>query len=480
MTEGASITETKDATKLSIPRQSSRAGDSPYPSTSDLRLSEDHQQRFLRLLEEIRAHRRDQENHGDDDADSGDGNGDSDDDDDSFDDDDLQDVIGRELGTIYAPISSLDNVVRQTCPICFDNALLYGSPCCAFLCCLSCWRAHISATLNDGRIQVICVANECKKYLPRENLLDFIRGESNLHDRYTKLFVILNQNPRSKTCPRCSHLYSLEPERKKKRSTKKIPKQVQCSECSLVWCFRCQAPWHENLTCKQFLKGDKLLHKWMKKREDDQWNARKCPKCSSYIQRAGGCPHMTCQSCACEFCYSCGRRYHKIPFIGQHSNRLSIFGCPYNLTPDRPWLRRVIRGSIATGVVVVSPLIVVGAGVAAITVLPPVGIYRLVQTIRRRRAARRMASLASPPSFSLNADLQTQFADLINSGQILPEHLELLHRFDFLLDEATNRNNNNEVENPFADMDVENLFTETCSTTPVIPIPCEIEFDPSI
>ena len=206
---------------------------------------------------------------------------------------------------VSPPLPFLDSVVRQACPICCDDALLYGSPCCAFLCCLPCWRGHISATLNDGRIKVNCVANECKKHLPRESVLDFIRTDANLHDRYNKLFTLLNQNPRSKTCqsplsnvfsllssaivlgPRCSHLYTLDPV-EKKRSTKKIPKQIQCSECALVWCFRCQAPWHENLTCKQFVKGDKLLHKWMKKREDDQWNARKCPKCSSYIQRAGG------------------------------------------------------------------------------------------------------------------------------------------------------------------------------------------------
>jgi E3 ubiquitin-protein ligase RNF217 len=74
----------------------------------------------------------------------------------------------------------------------------------------------------------------------------------------------------------------------KKQNNKKIPKQVQCSECSLVWCFRCSAPWHENMTCKQFVKGDKLLLKWINQKNEEQWNARKCPKCSSLIQRAGG------------------------------------------------------------------------------------------------------------------------------------------------------------------------------------------------
>lgn len=138
-------------------------------------------------------------------------------------------------------------------------------------------------------------------------------------------------------------LYTV-PQNKNKKQTKKPPKEVQCSSCSLVWCFRCHTPWHENLTCKQYLKGDKLLQEWINKKDGDQWNARKCPKCSTFIQRNGGteifqnpffiffwipnqlyscsgCPHMTCKSCSCEFCYLCGRRYFKIPFIGQHSQR---------------------------------------------------------------------------------------------------------------------------------------------------------------
>ncbi|CAF1128608.1 unnamed protein product, partial [Adineta ricciae] len=257
----------------------------------------------------------------------------SDGDDESFDDDDDDDddetIIYDSLDPPSFPTPP--NYVSSPCPICLELAVLQVSPCCYFLCCNNCWRAHISSTINDGRIKIPCVANECNKYLTRESIVNFVRYDPSLHDRYLKLYLNANQNPRAKTCPRCCHLYSLDATKvvpivkEKKFKThnhnKKIPKQVQCSECSLVWCFRCSAPWHENMTCKQFIKGDKLLLKWINQKNEEQWNARKCPKCSSLIQRAGGCPHMTCQSCACEFCYLCGRRYIQIPFIGQHSNK---------------------------------------------------------------------------------------------------------------------------------------------------------------
>lgn len=55
--------------------------------------------------------------------------------------------------------------------------------------------------------------------------------------------------------------------------------QIQCSKCELVWCFRCHAPWHESLKCREFRKGDKLLRNWASVVEHGQRNAQKCPNC---------------------------------------------------------------------------------------------------------------------------------------------------------------------------------------------------------
>ncbi|CAF4809903.1 unnamed protein product, partial [Rotaria magnacalcarata] len=41
---------------------------------------------------------------------------------------------------------------------------------------------------------------------------------------------------------------------------------------------------------------------------------------------------------------------------------------------------------VATGVIVASPIIAAGAVTAAVVVLPPVGIYKLVKRIRARRS----------------------------------------------------------------------------------------------
>ncbi|CAF4248568.1 unnamed protein product [Rotaria socialis] len=414
----------------------------------------------------------------------------------SFDDDD-ETIIDYLLYPQSFPTPP--NYVSSPCPICLEQAVLQVSPCCYFLCCNSCWRAHISSAIGDGRIKIPCVSNECNKYLTRESIVNFVRYDPPLHERYLKLYLNANQNPRAKTCPRCCHLYSLDTtksiplektKKTKKENNKKIPKQVQCSECSLVWCFRCSAPWHENLTCKQFIKGDRLLLKWINQKNEEQWNARKCPKC---------CPHMTCQSCSCEFCYLCGRRYNQIPFIGQHSNRFSMFGCPYNFYPEKPWLRRTIRGMIATGVVVASPIIVAGAVTAAITVLPPFGVYRLVRHARARRRANAAANYPIGTPFLIEPDLDdppvlppTTFQfDLhgdfgsVNIMRALRQQMGGLSIAQILDEEYIARSENDvDADFPlsvFADMNVEQLIAHdddkdesnnspsgfrTCPTTP--------------
>jgi len=121
----------------------------------------------------------------------------NDSDNDSFDDED-ETIISESLYPSLPPISS--NYGTMSCPICFESSILQSSSCCKFRCCNSCWRSHISAAINDGRIKISCTSNQCDKYLARETIVNFIRYDSILHERYLKLYANMNQNPRAKTC----------------------------------------------------------------------------------------------------------------------------------------------------------------------------------------------------------------------------------------------------------------------------------------
>ena len=162
----------------------------------------------------------------------------------------------------------------------------------------------------------------------------------------------------------------------------------------------------------------------------------------------------------------------------------SMFGCPYNLHPGKPWLRRTIRGAIATGVVVASPVLLVGAATVAVFALPTVGVYRLVRHVRARRLLRHLNSFsANHPNINGLID-----DDLFNDplGVIHPDALEreIRDSLEDLRRHIAERNFQRDF--PlfiFADMDVENLFTDsvddhshtaatdfrTCPNTPAVP-----------
>jgi len=81
---------------------------------------------------------------------------------------------------------------------------------------------------------------------------------------------------------------------------------VTCS-CGYRFCFHCQEEAHWPATCEQ-------VKMWQKKIQDESetqnWisaHTQDCPKCKSFIEKNGGCNHMTCRVCSYEFCWLCLR-----------------------------------------------------------------------------------------------------------------------------------------------------------------------------
>ncbi|XP_060094803.1 E3 ubiquitin-protein ligase RNF217 isoform X2 [Heteronotia binoei] len=165
-----------------------------------------------------------------------------------------------------------------------------------------------------------------------------------------------------------------------------LSSQIQCPTCQFVWCFKCHSPWHEGVNCKEYKKGDKLLRHWANEIEHGQRNAQKCPKCKIHIQRTEGCDHMTCSQCNTNFCYRCGERYRQLRFFGDHTSNLSIFGCKYRYLPERPHLRRLVRGSVCGGKLLITPLILVlGLVMGAIAVIIGLFVFPIYCLCKKKR-----------------------------------------------------------------------------------------------
>jgi ariadne-1 len=79
---------------------------------------------------------------------------------------------------------------------------------------------------------------------------------------------------------------------------------VKCL-CGQSFCFACGYEGHAPADCD-------VVKLWVRKCEDDsetanwiQANTKECPKCSSTIEKNGGCNHMTCRKCRYEWCWIC-------------------------------------------------------------------------------------------------------------------------------------------------------------------------------
>uniref|UniRef100_A0A3Q4BJA6 E3 ubiquitin-protein ligase RNF217 n=1 Tax=Mola mola TaxID=94237 RepID=A0A3Q4BJA6_MOLML len=267
--------------------------------------------------------------------------------------DDLVDPFGDmvlRLSTVKAGAET----AMQSCRVCLEGKPIAPLPCCRKAVCEECLKLYVSSQVGGGGVtRGRCPIPECSGYLEEVVVISHLAKEDMAKYHY---FLELSQlDSSTKPCPQCS-LFTTLKEHNHNRSEHKY--KIQCANCQFVWCFKCHAPWHNGLKCRDYRKGDKLLRTWASVIEHGQRNAQKCPQCKIHIQRTEGCDHMTCTQCNTNFCYRCGERYRHLRFFGDHTSNLSVFGCKYRYLPDKPHLRRLIRGSVCATKVLIAPVVI--------------------------------------------------------------------------------------------------------------------------
>ncbi|XP_034966480.2 E3 ubiquitin-protein ligase RNF217 [Zootoca vivipara] len=272
-----------------------------------------------------------------------------------------------------------------TCRVCLEEKPLKPLPCCKKPVCEECLKFYLSSQVQVGQADIQCPITECSEHLDETTVLYNLPHDDIIKYKY---FLELGRiGSSTKPCPQCKHFTTF----RRRGHIPTPPKmenkyKIQCPTCQLVWCFKCHSPWHEGVNCKEYKKGDKLLRHWANEIEHGQRNAQKCPKCKIHIQRTEGCDHMTCSQCNTNFCYRCGERYRQLRFFGDHTSNLSIFGCKYRYLPERPHLRRLVRGSVCGGKLLIAPLILVlGLVIGAIAVIIGLFVFPIYCLCKKKR-----------------------------------------------------------------------------------------------
>ena len=180
-------------------------------------------------------------------------------------------------------IEKLKNLGREElgeCEVCLGGPVYQMRSCCGFLVCDDCSRSYLELKVLSGVVTIPCPGSGCDVHvIPSEIRL---RVSPDVRTKYERFLVDVNKDPTRKTCPGCCIITTVPIEQLKPKETKKNGLKMQCSGCNLVWCFLCQAPWHQNLTCKQFQAKDEPFQNWYRGSQEDESktrNARSCPNC---------------------------------------------------------------------------------------------------------------------------------------------------------------------------------------------------------
>ncbi|XP_071405100.1 E3 ubiquitin-protein ligase RNF217 isoform X2 [Pithys albifrons albifrons] len=272
-----------------------------------------------------------------------------------------------------------------SCRVCLEEKPIKPLSCCKKAVCEECLRRYLSSQVQLGQADIKCPITECSEHLDETTVLYNLPHDDIIKYKY---FLELSRiDSSTKPCPQCKHFTTFRRRGHIPTPAKLENKyKIQCPSCQFVWCFKCHSPWHEGVNCKEYKKGDKLLRHWANEIEHGQRNAQKCPKCKIHIQRTEGCDHMTCSQCNTNFCYRCGERYRQLRFFGDHTSNLSIFGCKYRYLPERPHLRRLVRGSVCAGKLLITPLILVlGLALGAVAVVIGLFVFPIYCLCKKQR-----------------------------------------------------------------------------------------------
>ncbi|KAF8248376.1 hypothetical protein K440DRAFT_583618 [Wilcoxina mikolae CBS 423.85] len=211
--------------------------------------------------------------------------------------------------------------ISGECPICFDvaeNPTRFSS--CDHVYCSSCLTDYIKSTLDTRKFPIACVGET--KGLPCNCNLELSIASSALSAAElesilaTSFSDYIRRRPSEYAycpTPNCNTVYSITSD----------GKVFSCVDCLLDICTSCKVEAHDGMTCINYRctkhndeKAQKEYEEWKK-----QNGVQSCPKCSTDIQKASGCNHITCGNCKAHICWKCLEVFESSEPVYDHMNR---------------------------------------------------------------------------------------------------------------------------------------------------------------
>lgn len=184
--------------------------------------------------------------------------------------------------------------------------------------CPDCWDGFVNHTSALGKPQLKCCAAGCGRALNADHAKK-IAPKSYAKYESALLKFDLKKVKNYKSCPNGHGFLTYE---------NCDASRMTCPTCSINFCPGCGGQPHEDIgdgSCLDFLKHQHAL-RWTGKTVEDEKekedkkaeekffadvgeSSKQCPYCNVWIEKNGGCQHMTCHSCRGEFCWLCNGQW---------------------------------------------------------------------------------------------------------------------------------------------------------------------------
>jgi len=170
----------------------------------------------------------------------------------------------------------------QTCADCFDN-----------------YMAHATSL---GKPQLKCPAMSCVHHMEKDHVKVIAPLAYESHVASLMKFE-LKKCGEFKFCPNAECGAGFLVPKECCPCTENPNPEVACLSCDTSFCGGCHGSPHEGKTCLKVFR-EQHAERWGEEKifVDE---AKQCPFCLVWIEKNGGCDHMTCHHCRGEFCWLC-------------------------------------------------------------------------------------------------------------------------------------------------------------------------------
>jgi len=220
--------------------------------------------------------------------------------------------VQRRCGVFYRCQNPVTKKKKENCPICYDDMDESLSMPCGHSFCMDCWHDYCEHAVQNngpGCVQATCPDASCQEIITEREIELSAPPKILEKFRSFQLQNFVDSNASTRWCPGngCERVAYKS---RTPQDDDDDDNVAHCDACSISFCISCGEEPHDPCGCKELIL-------WREKCQNDSetanWmtaNTKQCPKCSTRIEKNGGCMYVTCRKCNHGFCWICMGTHH--------------------------------------------------------------------------------------------------------------------------------------------------------------------------